>query len=482
MGTNNRHVSPGESENLLSQHLKEQQQISRAPSRQAIADAAKHNFVKGGRFIPPAHSSLPTAIPAPRQKRITVPTNESKEKHPDPRGPLWEESTIGSALDESLASVGDGNNQKATQSPIRNNHQGTTAPLPRPEKAYYTIEQNGRFTLAEDQQRSSLSSGLHSDLSRDAYASPSVQPGISHTNYFSEPGEIIHPQPRNLTRNNFPLREREAKYSSYVEKPVATSFPTGYNSMGNQISKPTRQSATITYEDAATKAFTNPRSTMFQFSSDDGMADADDSAIDEEQCTPRAVRSSRPKSSSKRFLQSPPQFSTSEFGLRESSLPKSMMNTFPNRERERGRKRKNPELDYDEASLKRMDYSNLRDEPFDFDPATGNSPSLSMRSGTSLLDRLHHFSSKDVKAQADFFKTMTVDEWEEAGDWFLGQFGDVVNRLKQARHAKRKICRDFETEIEKRHQQVAGKMQIIDYTLQTMKSEGEIMMKDKVID
>lgn len=443
MGTNNRHVSPGESENLLSQHLKEQQQISRAPSRQAIADAAKHNFVKGGRFIPPAHSSLPTAIPAPRQKRITVPTNESKEKHPDPRGPLWEESTIGSALDESLASVGDGNNQKATQSPIRNNHQ---------------------------------------DLSRDAYASPSVQPGISHTNYFSEPGEIIHPQPRNLTRNNFPLREREAKYSSYVEKPVATSFPTGYNSMGNQISKPTRQSATITYEDAATKAFTNPRSTMFQFSSDDGMADADDSAIDEEQCTPRAVRSSRPKSSSKRFLQSPPQFSTSEFGLRESSLPKSMMNTFPNRERERGRKRKNPELDYDEASLKRMDYSNLRDEPFDFDPATGNSPSLSMRSGTSLLDRLHHFSSKDVKAQADFFKTMTVDEWEEAGDWFLGQFGDVVNRLKQARHAKRKICRDFETEIEKRHQQVAGKMQIIDYTLQTMKSEGEIMMKDKVID
>ncbi|MCG8385183.1 MAG: hypothetical protein MJA30_06550, partial [Cytophagales bacterium] len=238
----------------------------------------------------------------------------------------------------------------------------------------------------------------------------------------------------------------------------------------------------VPYNDGATKALENQRSTIFQISSDNGIVDADDSIVgDDPQMTPKGNQYIRSRSPPNPIQQSPSKYG-SLFGLQESSMPRTTHTLTTARERERNRKRKNADLDYSEQVLKRMSYSDLRDESFDHDPAVGNSPTRSNRNATALPDRLQHYRHKDSKAQGDFFRTLTVDEWEEGGDWFLEHFGKLMSQMKEARKRKRQICREFEAEIDRRHRQVENRMQMIDETLEKMKSEGEIMMKDKVVD
>ncbi|CAK7562838.1 MAG: hypothetical protein SEPTF4163_000694 [Sporothrix epigloea] len=146
-----------------------------------------------------------------------------------------------------------------------------------------------------------------------------------------------------------------------------------------------------------------------------------------------------------------------------------------------GRKRQQS-LDYDDSLLHSMSYSELRDEPFDHDPTRVAVRAQAVPANLSMEDRLMHFQSKDINSQQQFFTEMPVQEWDECGDWFLSQFAELSNKIREKRQAKRRRMADFEAEISEREKTVRLKAESIERTLGDLRHEGEGMMRGKVVD
>ncbi|KAI2606869.1 extracellular mutant protein 11-domain-containing protein [Hypoxylon fragiforme] len=144
-----------------------------------------------------------------------------------------------------------------------------------------------------------------------------------------------------------------------------------------------------------------------------------------------------------------------------------------------GSKKRRYELDYDDGALAAMDYAELKNEAFDFDPARAEAQTAIGQPRGTLPEKLSQFLDKDRATQMDFFTKMSVRDWETSGDWFLERFGEVMQRFREARQKKRSLIEGFESEIADRGEAVRGKMQGIDRTLGELRSEGEGMMLGK---
>lgn len=145
-------------------------------------------------------------------------------------------------------------------------------------------------------------------------------------------------------------------------------------------------------------------------------------------------------------------------------------------------KKRRLSLDYDDQALSRMEYTELRNESFDHDPARSaiqraNTPS----SGDTLVQKLSHYQTQDESSQHQFFTRLSVSEWDECGDWFLGRFGELVGDIKAARREKREIVSHFESQISAREQAVRNRTEKIEQALTSLKHEGEGMMRGKDI-
>ena len=68
-------------------------------------------------------------------------------------------------------------------------------------------------------------------------------------------------------------------------------------------------------------------------------------------------------------------------------------------------------------------------------------------------------------------------EWEEAGDWFLERFGDIVTKIKDARKERRKLATTFDDEIRDRHESVQGKKRSIEEALAEMGKNGKSFLQ-----
>ncbi|KAK4189289.1 hypothetical protein QBC35DRAFT_493693 [Podospora australis] len=140
-------------------------------------------------------------------------------------------------------------------------------------------------------------------------------------------------------------------------------------------------------------------------------------------------------------------------------------------------------LDYNDAELHAMSYAALKGQDFDYDPqAAALQQTTIPPTGGTIEDRLEHFKTKSSVDQQDFFTRITLNEWDEAGDWFLEQFGTVVAKMKQARKAKRQLMQQYEEEISAREEAVRGKIENIGRTLDDLKQEGLSMMQGKDMD
>ncbi|KAK0665116.1 extracellular mutant protein 11-domain-containing protein [Cercophora samala] len=148
-------------------------------------------------------------------------------------------------------------------------------------------------------------------------------------------------------------------------------------------------------------------------------------------------------------------------------------------------------LDYNDAELHRMSYSDLRNEAFDYDPqaaaAIEQQTAVKQQQppphpGGSIEQRLEYYKNQGSLDQHQFFARISVNEWDEAGDWFLEQFGAVVQRFKKARKDKRQLIAQFEDEISAREEAVRGKIEGIGRTLEDLKNEGQTMMQGKDTD
>ncbi|KAK4226190.1 extracellular mutant protein 11-domain-containing protein [Podospora fimiseda] len=140
-------------------------------------------------------------------------------------------------------------------------------------------------------------------------------------------------------------------------------------------------------------------------------------------------------------------------------------------------------LDYNDAELHAMSFSDLKNQAFDYDPqaAALQQTTIVPKNGT-VEERMLHYKDKGSIDQHQFFTRMSVDEWDEAGDWFLEQFSNVVQKIKKARKAKRTLMTQFEEEISAREEAVRGKIEGIGKTLEELKQEGQTMMQGKDTD
>ncbi|KAJ3494248.1 hypothetical protein NLG97_g4201 [Lecanicillium saksenae] len=136
------------------------------------------------------------------------------------------------------------------------------------------------------------------------------------------------------------------------------------------------------------------------------------------------------------------------------------------------RKRRRKSLDYDDQALNTMEYKQLQQQPFDFDPATETASGHSAGQNGGGDQKLAQMQFMGSAEQQRFFGNMSVDEWESAGTWFSEQFTSIMRKLMAARQSKRQIVDSFEQEAAAREAEVRRRSDKIDEKLQKMREDG----------
>lgn len=134
------------------------------------------------------------------------------------------------------------------------------------------------------------------------------------------------------------------------------------------------------------------------------------------------------------------------------------------------------ELEYEYDDLCKMEYSDVKAQKFDFAPCGHKLELREDFMAMPLSDKLKAYAALPNN-QIDFFATLDIEEWEEAGDWFLERFSETVNELRIARGEKRKVAREFEAEIEQRQMAVDRKRKLVESALGDMKMNGMIVLQ-----
>ncbi|TWU76403.1 hypothetical protein ED733_006732 [Metarhizium rileyi] len=141
-------------------------------------------------------------------------------------------------------------------------------------------------------------------------------------------------------------------------------------------------------------------------------------------------------------------------------------------------KRRRSSLDYDDKILSSMAYQDLLEEPFDVVPQIPGISGHDM-SASKLTTRLEQFQQQGEHEQHQFFANMSIDDWEDSGDWFADQFSDIMKRLRNARRGKRQMIQSFETEASHREEAIRLRTDAIDRKLARMKQDGQRVVGDK---
>jgi hypothetical protein len=127
-------------------------------------------------------------------------------------------------------------------------------------------------------------------------------------------------------------------------------------------------------------------------------------------------------------------------------------------------------LDYDITQLKQMSYVELKKESFDHNP-TARDFQLDDLEG-SLEKRLTRVKQLETGHQHEFFQSLLLDEWDQAGDWFLEQFSELMSKMREARKTKRELAKKFEEDIAGRQMVVQDRKDGIVKAMRDMKESG----------
>ena len=173
---------------------------------------------------------------------------------------------------------------------------------------------------------------------------------------------------------------------------------------------------------------------------------------------------------------------TKQVSLFESSLPATMGARLGHGTNGPvSRKRSRQSCDYDDQHLASMSYADLANQAFDVDPqstVSAQAPAMPSREPLRLEDKVSRFQHKDEATQRVFFQNLSLAEWESAGDWFTGQFADMMGRMRDARKKRRKVIADFEEEVAVQEEAVRVKSENFEKRLRKMKEDGERVMRE----
>jgi hypothetical protein len=125
-------------------------------------------------------------------------------------------------------------------------------------------------------------------------------------------------------------------------------------------------------------------------------------------------------------------------------------------------------LDYADEQLRGMAYAELRDEPFDAPPKDGKQEGEK----ESVAARVEAGLTAEPEQQELAFNAMTLEEWEEAGEWFVGRFAETVRRMAEVRKRKRRVGREAEEAVARRNEAVEEGERGTKAVLDEMKERG----------
>lgn len=466
--------------------------IVNANSNRAAAAAAARLPVPTGR----TSHARDTSLNMSRARGVASEPIQSSVRRP---APFWEGSTVDGSLFSDSGSNPDANAAAASayrfRVPTYQHQQRGATPLPRPiakeeanlpdQHAPFVIGPNGLIDLVPGPLTRSASTpdtrNKHGNL-REIGTSPEPEadPESEDSPYQSpektpSAKRLHHPKALALrTNRRGSFSERAAYPQPQVENIVSSPVRQPYQGLSNDLDE-IRSENTLRLR---VKPQHDPqRSTIFA-DTDTPMAshhgESETESITEPPPLPKPVTKPKLHLSRQLFASGS---SKARVGLSESAMPRLSADKRPSNSRKRQH-----EPDYDDGALAAMDYSELKKEAFDFDPAQAEAQSAIGPPRGTLPEKLDIFFDKDQTSQAEFFSKMTINDWEASGDWFLERFGEVMHRLREARQTKRAVIENFENEIAERGEAVRNKIQGIDSTLAELKSEGEGMMFGKEFD
>jgi hypothetical protein len=135
-------------------------------------------------------------------------------------------------------------------------------------------------------------------------------------------------------------------------------------------------------------------------------------------------------------------------------------------------------LDYTPEQLADMPYTNLQEESFDLDP--GAQPlQFEAQLKSTLQESLVSVRRLHTEEQQRFFASLPLGQWEDAGDWFLDQFSEVLNKIRDARKKRRQVAASLEGEVYSRYQEVETRKKKLDEVMAEMKATGVVVLKSQ---
>ncbi|KFH47158.1 hypothetical protein ACRE_020080 [Hapsidospora chrysogenum ATCC 11550] len=164
-----------------------------------------------------------------------------------------------------------------------------------------------------------------------------------------------------------------------------------------------------------------------------------------------------------------------EKGLMESSVPPAM--NLNRHVQTKKRSRASP--DYDDMALSNMRYTDLQAEPFDLDPAQAAMQNSYGGDADALSKKLDQLKQQSEREQRAFFSNLSMEDWEQSGDWFVDRFSELMKKLRDARRNKRQMIREFEAEASKHEEAVRRRSEAIDQKLVKMRQDGQRVVGDK---
>lgn len=141
-----------------------------------------------------------------------------------------------------------------------------------------------------------------------------------------------------------------------------------------------------------------------------------------------------------------------------------------------------PIPDYNDETLKKMAYADLEKEPWEKSDYKKSFQLVKpLRDTSSLKEKLDHYTFKEVgqDAQVAFFTQLSLEEWEEGGDWFVDKFTEMMTEMKKKRMEKKQIAKKYEDEISAREKLVRGKSDHLDREFKDMRTGGEGILRGK---
>ncbi|TKX24714.1 hypothetical protein C1H76_3324 [Elsinoe australis] len=131
------------------------------------------------------------------------------------------------------------------------------------------------------------------------------------------------------------------------------------------------------------------------------------------------------------------------------------------------------ELDYSPAELKEMDFSTLQSEAFDRPVAQPGSSIPFTESTEKLNEALAQACYKgDDHQQLVLLQSLSLDKWEEAGQWIIARQAELLTKMTKLRREKRAQALEFEKEILARHEVVGKRKALLDEKIAGVKKAG----------